>query len=71
MSSSTHSKKEKLDWETYVEENIQAMWLQKEDEKVMWPKDLLLHYFEMMKTLQNILDTRMQLQDLLGKSHGL
>ncbi|KAK1787857.1 hypothetical protein P4O66_016337 [Electrophorus voltai] len=65
MTSSAHNKKEKLDWETYVEENMQAMWLQKEDEKVMWPKDLLLRYYVLMKTLQDILDTRMELQNLL------
>ncbi|KAJ7998375.1 hypothetical protein DPEC_G00222050 [Dallia pectoralis] len=53
-----------LDWESYVEENMVLMQEQEEDEKVIWPRDSLFRYFELLEMLQHNLDERQRLQNM-------
>ncbi|XP_042300317.1 cation channel sperm-associated protein 2-like, partial [Sceloporus undulatus] len=52
-----------LDWETYIHKNLPGLYDANEDEKVVWPRDTLFRYFELLEKLQYNLDERKQLQD--------
>ncbi|XP_055788925.1 cation channel sperm-associated protein 2-like isoform X2 [Salvelinus fontinalis] len=56
------------DWESYVEENMKVMQEQEEDEKVIWPRDSLFRYFELLEMLQHNLDERKRLQNLAAQA---
>ncbi|XP_062985995.1 cation channel sperm-associated protein 2 [Elgaria multicarinata webbii] len=51
-----------LDWETYIHKNLPGLYEADEDEQVVWPRDSLFRYFELLEKLQYNLDERKQLQ---------
>lgn len=51
-----------LDWETYIHKNLPGLYEADDDEKVVWPRDSLFRYFELLEKLQHNLDERKQLQ---------
>ncbi|KAJ7338176.1 hypothetical protein JRQ81_010824 [Phrynocephalus forsythii] len=51
-----------LDWETYIHKNLPGLYEADDDEKVVWPRDSLFRYFELLEKLQYNLDERKQLQ---------
>ncbi|XP_044308779.1 cation channel sperm-associated protein 2 [Varanus komodoensis] len=51
-----------LDWETYIYKNLPGLYEADEDEQVVWPRDSLFRYFELLEKLQYNLDERKQLQ---------
>nr|XP_060628761.1 cation channel sperm-associated protein 2 [Anolis sagrei ordinatus] len=52
-----------LDWESYIHKNLQGLYEADESEKVVWPRDTLFRYFELLEKLQYNLDERRQLQE--------
>ncbi|XP_053250829.1 cation channel sperm-associated protein 2-like [Podarcis raffonei] len=52
-----------LDWETYVHKNLPGLYEADNDEQVIWPRDALFRYFELLEKLQYNLDERKQLQN--------
>ncbi|XP_063156070.1 cation channel sperm-associated protein 2 [Candoia aspera] len=54
-----------LDWETYIHKNLPGLYAADEDEQVLWPRDSLFHYFELLENLQYNLDERKQLQQYI------
>ncbi|CAI5778943.1 Hypothetical predicted protein [Podarcis lilfordi] len=52
-----------LDWETYVHKNLPGLYEAENDEQVIWPRDALFRYFELLEKLQYNLDERKQLQN--------
>ncbi|XP_053103877.1 cation channel sperm-associated protein 2 [Hemicordylus capensis] len=51
-----------LDWETYIHKNLPTLQQADEDEQVVWPRDSLFRYFELLEKLQYNLEERKQLQ---------
>uniref|UniRef100_A0A8C5SW62 Cation channel sperm associated 2 n=1 Tax=Laticauda laticaudata TaxID=8630 RepID=A0A8C5SW62_LATLA len=60
----THNEKSSgtLDWETYIHKNLPGLYAADEDEQVLWPRDSLFCYFELLEKLQHNLEERKQLQ---------
>ncbi|XP_060030517.1 cation channel sperm-associated protein 2 [Erinaceus europaeus] len=52
-----------LDWETHVHQNLPGLMDMDQDERVVWPRDSLFRYFELLESLQYNLEERKQLQD--------
>uniref|UniRef100_A0A8D0BI98 Cation channel sperm associated 2 n=1 Tax=Salvator merianae TaxID=96440 RepID=A0A8D0BI98_SALMN len=51
------------DWETYIHKNLPGLYEADDDEQVVWPRDSLFRYFELLEKLQYNLDERKQLQN--------
>ncbi|XP_072326884.1 cation channel sperm-associated protein 2-like [Scyliorhinus torazame] len=56
------------DWESYVRKNIKLMKSNAVREKVIWPRDSLFHYYELLEQLQYNLEERKKLQFLAAQS---
>ncbi|XP_060548339.1 cation channel sperm-associated protein 2-like [Pantherophis guttatus] len=54
-----------LDWETYIHKNLPGLYAADEDEQVLWPRDSLFHYFELLEKLQYNLEERKELQQYM------
>ncbi|KAM6457861.1 cation channel sperm-associated protein 2 [Liasis olivaceus] len=54
-----------LDWETYIHKNLPGLYAADDDEQVLWPRDSLFRYFELLENLQYNLDERKQLQQYI------
>ncbi|KAI5936748.1 cation channel sperm-associated protein 2 isoform X2 [Manis javanica] len=52
-----------LDWETHVHQNLPGLMEMDQDERVVWPRDSLFRYFELLEKLQYNLEERKQLQE--------
>ncbi|XP_033009960.1 cation channel sperm-associated protein 2 [Lacerta agilis] len=52
-----------LDWETYIHKNLPGLYEADDDEQVIWPRDSLFRYFELLEKLQYNLDERKHLQN--------
>ncbi|KAI4560325.1 hypothetical protein MJT46_012563 [Ovis ammon polii x Ovis aries] len=57
-----------LDWETHVHQNLPGLMDMDQDERVVWPRDSLFRYFELLEKLQYNLEERKQLQEFAEKS---
>ncbi|XP_060227643.1 cation channel sperm-associated protein 2 isoform X2 [Meriones unguiculatus] len=53
----------KLDWETLVHENLPGLMDMDQDDRVVWPRDSLFRYFELLEKLQYNLEERKKLQE--------
>ncbi|XP_060227646.1 cation channel sperm-associated protein 2 isoform X5 [Meriones unguiculatus] len=62
-SSADHKYIEKLDWETLVHENLPGLMDMDQDDRVVWPRDSLFRYFELLEKLQYNLEERKKLQE--------
>ncbi|XP_038606511.1 cation channel sperm-associated protein 2 [Tachyglossus aculeatus] len=51
------------DWENHVHQNLPGLMEMDQDERVVWPRDSLFRYFELLEKLQFNLDERKKLQD--------
>ncbi|XP_077207259.1 cation channel sperm-associated protein 2 [Paroedura picta] len=51
-----------LDWESYIYKNLPGLYQADDDEQIVWPRDTLFRYFELMEKLQYNLEERQQLQ---------
>ncbi|KAM4829140.1 cation channel sperm-associated protein 2 [Thomomys bottae] len=51
-----------LDWETLVHENLHGLMAMDQDDRVVWPRDSLFRYFELLEMLQYNLEERKMLQ---------
>ncbi|XP_028622632.1 cation channel sperm-associated protein 2 [Grammomys surdaster] len=54
---------ENLDWETLVHENLPGLMDMDQDDRVVWPRDSLFRYFELLEKLQYNLEERKKLQE--------
>uniref|UniRef100_A0ABK0LD00 Cation channel, sperm associated 2 n=2 Tax=Rattus norvegicus TaxID=10116 RepID=A0ABK0LD00_RAT len=54
---------ENLDWETLVHENLPGLMDMDQDDRVVWPRDSLFRYFELLESLQYNLEERKRLQE--------
>ncbi|XP_070605387.1 cation channel sperm-associated protein 2 [Erythrolamprus reginae] len=54
-----------LDWETYIYKNLPGLYAADEDEQVLWPRDSLFSYFELLEKLQHNLEERKELQQYM------
>ncbi|XP_012661842.1 cation channel sperm-associated protein 2 isoform X2 [Otolemur garnettii] len=54
---------EKLDWETLVHQNLPGLMEMDQDDRVVWPRDSLFRYFELLEKLQYNLEERKKLQE--------
>ncbi|KAM3841707.1 cation channel sperm-associated protein 2 [Vipera latastei] len=54
-----------LDWETYIHMNLPGLYSADEDEQVLWPRDSLFRYFELLEKLQHNLAERKELQQYM------
>ncbi|XP_051039528.1 cation channel sperm-associated protein 2 [Phodopus roborovskii] len=54
---------DKLDWETLVHENLPGLMDMDQDDRVVWPRDSLFRYFELLEKLQYNLEERKKLQE--------
>ncbi|KAM8907599.1 cation channel sperm-associated protein 2 isoform 2-T2 [Lycaon pictus] len=52
-----------LDWETHVHQNLPGLMQMDQDDQVVWPRDSLFRYFELLEKLQYNLEERKQLQE--------
>ncbi|KAM9711228.1 cation channel sperm-associated protein 2 isoform 2-T3 [Dama dama] len=52
-----------LDWETHVHQNLPGLMDMDQDERVVWPRDSLFRYFELLEELQYNLEERKRLQE--------
>ncbi|XP_070438069.1 cation channel sperm-associated protein 2 isoform X4 [Equus przewalskii] len=52
-----------LDWETHVHQNLPGLMDMDQDERVVWPRDSLFRYFELLEKLQYNLEERKRLQE--------
>ncbi|XP_052579186.1 cation channel sperm-associated protein 2 [Peromyscus californicus insignis] len=52
-----------LDWETLVHENLPGLMDMDQDDRVVWPRDSLFRYFELLEKLQYNLEERKKLQE--------
>ncbi|XP_049624973.1 cation channel sperm-associated protein 2 [Suncus etruscus] len=52
-----------LDWETHVHQNLPGLMDMDQEECVVWPRDSLFQYFELLEELQYNLEERKQLQE--------
>ncbi|XP_076983812.1 cation channel sperm-associated protein 2 isoform X2 [Tamandua tetradactyla] len=55
-----------LDWETHVHQNLPGLMEMDQDERIVWPRDSLFRYFELLENLQYNLEERKQLQAFAG-----
>nr|XP_045013200.1 cation channel sperm-associated protein 2 [Jaculus jaculus] len=62
-SSSKSDSIDKLDWETLVHENLPGLMDMDQDDRVVWPRDSLFRYFELLEKLQYNLEERKKLQE--------
>ncbi|ERE70869.1 cation channel sperm-associated protein 2 [Cricetulus griseus] len=53
----------KMDWETLVHENLPGLMHMDQDDRVVWPRDSLFRYFELLEKLQYNLEERKNLQE--------
>ncbi|KAM4832657.1 cation channel sperm-associated protein 2 [Urocitellus parryii] len=53
---------DKLDWETLVHQNLPGLMDMDQDDRVVWPRDSLFRYFELLEKLQYNLEERKILQ---------
>uniref|UniRef100_A0A452RIR9 Cation channel sperm-associated protein 2 n=1 Tax=Ursus americanus TaxID=9643 RepID=A0A452RIR9_URSAM len=51
-----------LDWETHVHQNLPGLMEMDQDDRVVWPRDSLFRYFELLEKLQYNLEERKRLQ---------
>uniref|UniRef100_A0A8C8RVF6 Cation channel sperm associated 2 n=1 Tax=Pelusios castaneus TaxID=367368 RepID=A0A8C8RVF6_9SAUR len=51
-----------VDWETYIDQNLQTLMEVDEEGQVVWPCDSLFRYFELLEQLQHNLEERKRLQ---------
>ncbi|XP_067412152.1 cation channel sperm-associated protein 2, partial [Emydura macquarii macquarii] len=51
-----------VDWETYIDQNLQSLLAVDEEGQVVWPCDSLFRYFELLEQLQHNLEERKRLQ---------
>uniref|UniRef100_A0A8C6Q9X6 Cation channel sperm-associated protein 2 n=1 Tax=Nannospalax galili TaxID=1026970 RepID=A0A8C6Q9X6_NANGA len=58
---------DKLDWETLVHENLPGLMDMDQDDRVVWPRDSLFRYFELLENLQYNIEERKKLQEFAGK----
>uniref|UniRef100_I3N8N9 Cation channel sperm associated 2 n=1 Tax=Ictidomys tridecemlineatus TaxID=43179 RepID=I3N8N9_ICTTR len=58
--------KNKLDWETLVHQNLPGLMDMDQDDRVVWPRDSLFRYFELLEKLQYNLEERKILQQFAG-----
>ncbi|XP_051896245.1 cation channel sperm-associated protein 2-like [Pristis pectinata] len=56
------------DWESYVRKNIKLMKYHPAREKVIWPRDSLFRYYELLEQLQYNLEERKTLQFLAAQA---
>ncbi|XP_069767912.1 cation channel sperm-associated protein 2-like [Narcine bancroftii] len=56
------------DWQSYVRKNIKLMKQNPAREKVIWPRDSLFHYYELLEQLQYNLEERKTLQFLAAQA---
>ncbi|XP_012583994.1 PREDICTED: cation channel sperm-associated protein 2 [Condylura cristata] len=54
---------DQLDWETHVHQNLPGLMEMDQDERVVWPRDSLFRYFELLEKLQYNLEERKRLQE--------
>ncbi|KAM9646750.1 cation channel sperm-associated protein 2 [Trichechus inunguis] len=52
-----------LDWETLVHQNLPGLMEMDQEERVVWPRDSLFRYFELLERLQYNLEERKRLQE--------
>ncbi|XP_047717061.1 cation channel sperm-associated protein 2 isoform X2 [Prionailurus viverrinus] len=52
-----------LDWETHVHQNLPGLMEMDQDDRVVWPRDSLFRYFELLEKLQYNLEERKRLQE--------
>ncbi|KAG8505340.1 Cation channel sperm-associated protein 2, partial [Galemys pyrenaicus] len=57
------SSTDQLDWETHVHQNLPGLMEMDQDERVVWPRDSLFRYFELLEKLQYNLEERKRLQE--------
>ncbi|MEJ1278652.1 stereocilin [Cricetulus griseus] len=57
----------KMDWETLVHENLPGLMHMDQDDRVVWPRDSLFRYFELLEKLQYNLEERKNLQEFAVK----
>uniref|UniRef100_A0A8C9KQV7 Cation channel sperm-associated protein 2 n=1 Tax=Panthera tigris altaica TaxID=74533 RepID=A0A8C9KQV7_PANTA len=55
--------KQRLDWETHVHQNLPGLMEMDQDDRVVWPRDSLFRYFEVLEKLQYNLEERKRLQE--------
>ncbi|XP_041600271.1 cation channel sperm-associated protein 2 isoform X1 [Vulpes lagopus] len=55
-----------LDWETHVHQNLPGLMQMDQDDQVVWPRDSLFRYFELLEKLQYNLEERKHLQEFAG-----
>lgn len=55
-----------LDWETLVHQNLPGLMEMDKDDRVVWPRDSLFRYFELLEKLQYNLEERKKLQEFAG-----
>ncbi|XP_067873910.1 cation channel sperm-associated protein 2-like isoform X3 [Heterodontus francisci] len=67
-SSELSFKRTSKDWEGYVRKNIKLMKNNSAKEKVIWPRDSLFHYYELLEQLQYNLGERKKLQLLAAQA---
>ncbi|XP_051000861.1 cation channel sperm-associated protein 2 [Acomys russatus] len=53
----------KKDWETLVHENLPGLMDMDQDDRVVWPRDSLFRYFELLEKLQYNIEERKRLQE--------
>nr|XP_054369900.1 cation channel sperm-associated protein 2 [Mirounga angustirostris] len=59
-----------LDWETHVHQNLPGLMEMDQDDCVVWPRDSLFRYFELLEKLQYNLEERKRLQQFAAaQSH--
>ncbi|NXD17071.1 CTSR2 protein, partial [Nothocercus nigrocapillus] len=51
------------DWETYIQKNLKRLIDENEDVQVLWPRDSLFRYLELLEELQYTLEDRKRLQN--------
>ncbi|XP_029807436.1 cation channel sperm-associated protein 2 [Suricata suricatta] len=54
---------DQLDWETHVHQNLPGLMEMDQDDRVIWPRDSLFRYFELLEKLQYNLEERKRLQE--------
>ncbi|XP_008057806.1 cation channel sperm-associated protein 2 isoform X2 [Carlito syrichta] len=52
-----------LDWETLVHQNLPGLMDMDQDDRIVWPRDSLFRYFELLEKLQYNLEERKKLQE--------
>ncbi|XP_036590231.1 cation channel sperm-associated protein 2 isoform X2 [Trichosurus vulpecula] len=57
-----------VDWETHVHQNLHGLMEMDQDEQVVWPRDSLFRYFELLEKLQYNIEERKQLQEFAVKA---